>query len=67
MLAAFFIDEFFNLSVPKLRAIVTSYVLDLELELILNSSYELLNHSLCFTFILQKEYPSETTKVINNY
>jgi hypothetical protein len=67
MLDAFFIEELFNLSVPKLRAVVTSYVLDLELELILNSPNELLDHSFCFTFILQKEYPSETGKVINNY
>jgi hypothetical protein len=33
----------------------------------LNSPNELLEHSLCVTFILQKEYPIETGKVINNY
>jgi hypothetical protein len=67
MLDAFFIEELFNLSIPKVRSIVTSYVLDLELELILKSSNEFFDHSLCFTFIMQKEYLSELGKFIYNY
>jgi hypothetical protein len=53
-LDAFFIKELFNLSVPKLLSVVTSYVPDLELELILNFSNELFHNSLCFTLSCKK-------------
>jgi hypothetical protein len=32
----------------------------------LSSSNELLDYCLSFTFVLQKEYPSETREIINN-
>jgi hypothetical protein len=43
-----------------------SYVLDLQLIFILSYSNELLDYSLSFTFIVQKEYSSEMRKIINN-
>ena len=42
-------------------------MLDLQLIFILGSSYEFLDYPLSFTFILQKENPSEAGKIINNY
>jgi len=42
-------------------------MLDLQLILILGSSYEFLDDPLSFTLILQKENPSEAGKIINNY
>jgi hypothetical protein len=45
---------------------LTSYVLDFQLILILSSTNELPDYSLCLTFILQKEYLSESKKNINN-
>jgi hypothetical protein len=59
MLDAFFIKIIFNLSVLKLGVIVTSYLLDFGIQLILSSLQELLEHLLCFTLVMQKEYPSE--------
>ena len=67
MLDSFFIKKFFNICVPKFRAIVTSNMLDLQLLLILGSSYKFLDYPLSFTLILQKENPSEAGKIINNY
>jgi hypothetical protein len=66
MLDSFFIKKFFKIGVPKFRTIVTSYILDLQFIFILISSNEFLDNSLSFTFILQKEYPSEMRKIINN-
>ena len=67
MLDPFFIKKFLNIGVSEFRAIVTSNILDLQLIFILGSSNEFLDNSFDFTFILQKEYPSETRKIINNY
>jgi hypothetical protein len=66
MFDTFFIKEFFNIGVPEFRTIVTSYILDFQLIFILNSFNEFLENSLSFTFLLQKEYPSETRKIIKN-
>jgi hypothetical protein len=60
MLDAFLIKIFFNLSVLELGAIIASYLLDLDIKLILSPLQELLEHLLCFTLVMQKEYPSET-------
>jgi hypothetical protein len=66
MLDPFFIKKFFNIGVPEFRSIVTSYILIFQPIFILSSSNELLDYSLSLTFILQKEYPSESRKIINN-
>ena len=66
MLDSFFIKKFFNICIPKFRAIVTSNMLDLQLILILGS-YEFFDYPLSFTLILQKENSSEAGKIINNY
>jgi hypothetical protein len=66
MFDSFFIKKFFNIGVPKFRIIITLYALDLQLIFILSSSNELLVYSLSLTFLLQKEYPSESRKIINN-
>jgi hypothetical protein len=60
MLDAFLIKILFNLSVLKLRAIVTSYILDLCIKFVLSSFQEFLENLSCFTLVMQKEYPSET-------
>jgi hypothetical protein len=60
MLGAFLIKIIFNLSVLEFGAIVTSYLLDLGIKLILSPLQELLEHLLCFTLVMQKECPSET-------
>ena len=62
MLDSFFIKKFFNICIPKFRAIVTSNMLDLQLILILGSSYEFFDYPLSFTLILQKENSSEAGK-----
>jgi hypothetical protein len=67
MLDAFLIKIIFNLSVLEFRAIITPYLLDLGIKLILSSLQELLEHLWCFTLVMQKEYPSETRIVINSY
>jgi hypothetical protein len=59
MFDAFFIKKVFYLSVLELGVIVTSNLLDLDIKLILFPSQELLEHLLCFTFILQKEHPTK--------
>jgi hypothetical protein len=59
MLDAFLIKIIFNLSVLELEAIVTPYLLDLCIKLILSSHQELLEHLLCFTLVMQKEYSCE--------
>ena len=64
MLDPFFIKKFLNIGVSEFRAIVTSNILDLQLKFILSSSNEYLDNSLNFTLVMQKEYPSETRKVI---
>ena len=67
MLDPFFIKKFLNISVSEFRAIVTSNILDLYLKFILSSSDEFLDNSLNFTLVMQKEYPSETRKIMNSY
>jgi len=67
ILDSLFIKKFFNICISKFRAIVTFNMLDLQLILILSSSYEFLDYPLSFTLILQKEHPSEAGKIINNY
>jgi hypothetical protein len=67
MLVAFLIKIIFNLNVLELGAIVTFYLLDFGIKLILRSLKELLEHLLCFILVLQKEYLSETRIIINNY
>jgi hypothetical protein len=60
MLDAFLIKIIFNLSVLEFRAIVTPYLLDLGIKLILSSLQKLIEHLLCFTLGMKKEYSSET-------
>ena len=67
MLDPFFIKELFNACVLEFGSIVTFYSLDLQLKVILGSSFKFLESFLTFTLVLQKEYPSETRIVINNY
>jgi len=67
MLDAFLIKEIFNVGVSKLCSVVTSHFLDIHFKLILSSSCKLLEDPLGFTFISQKEYPSEARKIINNH
>jgi hypothetical protein len=67
MLDFFLIKELFNVDVLELRPIVTPNSLDLDIKLILGSSCKLLEDALDFTLVTQKEYPSETRIVINNY
>ena len=67
MLDSFFTKIFFNIGVSEFRAIVTSNILDLQLKFILSSSNEFLDNFLNFTHVMQKEYPSETRIIINNY
>jgi hypothetical protein len=67
MLDAFLIKILFHLSVLEFDSIVTSYLLDLGIKLILSPLQKLLEHLLCFTLFMQKEYPSEMLMVINNY
>src|SRR6187551_404441 len=66
MLDSFFIKKLFNIGVLELRPIVTSYMLDLQLKLILSSLNESLDDCLSFTLVLQKENPCEARKVIYN-
>ena len=67
MLDSFFIKELFNVGVLELRPIVTSKSFDLDIKLILGSSCKLLEDTLHFTLIMQKEYLSEMRIIINNY
>ena len=67
MLDPFFIKKFLNIGVSEFWAIITSNILDLQLKFILIFSNEFLDNSLNFTLVMQKEYPSETRIVINNY
>jgi hypothetical protein len=66
MLDPFILKEFFNLSVLELCFIVSSYLFYYQVELILSPSQESLQSLLGFTFVMQKEYPSEACIVINN-
>jgi hypothetical protein len=59
-------QEFIDLYVLELCAIVSSYLLDSQVEVILSSSQESLQRALGFTFVLQKEYPNEACIVIHN-
>jgi hypothetical protein len=67
MLDVLLIKILYHLSVLELGFIVTPYLLNLDIKLILSHLEELLEHLLCFTIVMQKEYPSETGIVINNY
>jgi hypothetical protein len=60
MVDAFLIKIAFNLSILELGAIVTPYLLNLGIKLILSPLQELLEHLLCFTLVMKKEYSSET-------
>ena len=67
MLDSFYIKKLFNVGVLELCPIVTSNSLDFDIKLILGSSCKLLEDTLDFTLFTQKEYPSETRIIINNY
>jgi hypothetical protein len=67
MLDALFIKKLFNLGVLKFGHIVTSHFLDGETELLLCSSNEDLYLLLYLALIIDKEYPSKTGIIINNY
>jgi hypothetical protein len=60
------LKELFHLKILEFGPVVASYLLHLELKLILSSPEEALEGSLGFRLILQKEHPSEAGKVINN-
>jgi hypothetical protein len=66
MLDPCLLKKSFNLCVLDLCAIISSYLLDSQVELILRSSQESLQSALGFAFVLQKENPSEACIVINN-
>jgi hypothetical protein len=51
---AFLIKIVFNLSILELGVIISPYLLDLGIKLILSHLQELLEHLLCFTLIMQK-------------
>ena len=55
-----------HLKVFELGPIVASYLLHLELKLILSSPEEAFEGPLGFILILQKEHPNEAGKVIND-
>jgi hypothetical protein len=59
MLDIFMIKILFHSSVIELGSIATPYLLDLEIKLNLNLLQELLEHLLCFTLVMQKEYQSK--------
>jgi hypothetical protein len=52
MLDALLVKIVFNLSILELGAIVTPYLLDLSIKLILSPLQELLEHLLCFTLVM---------------
>ena len=55
-----------TVGVLELGAIVASYSLDLGFKLVLGSFCKFLESFLYYTFVMQKEYPSETRIIINN-
>ena len=66
MTNSFFIKILFYVGILKLGAIVASYSLDLGFKLVLGSLFKFLKCFLQYTFIIQKEYPSETRIIISN-
>ena len=66
MTNSLFIKILFNVGVLELGAIVTSYSFDLGFKLILGSFCKFLESFLHYTFVMQKEYLSETRIIINN-
>jgi len=66
MTNSLFIKILFNVGVLELGAIVTSYSFDLGFKLILGSFCKFLESFLYHTFVMQKEYPSETRRIIDN-
>jgi len=66
MTNSFFIKILFYVGVLEFGAIVTSYFLDLGFKLVLGSFCKFLECFLYYTFVMQKEYPSETRIIINN-
>jgi len=66
MANSLFIKIFFYVDVLELGAIVASCSLDLGFKLILGSFCKFLEGLLYYTFVMQKEYPSETGIIINN-
>jgi hypothetical protein len=67
MLDALFIKKLFNMDVLEFGPIVTSNFLDGKTELLLCSSNKGFHLILYLTLIIDKEYPSETGIIINNY
>ena len=67
MLDALIIKKLLNLGVSKFGPIVASHFLDWETEFILCPSYKCLHLVLYLALIKDKEYPSETRIIINNY
>ena len=59
-------QETLLVGVSKLGAIAASNFLDLHIKLILGPSCRFLECFLYFTFVMQKEHPSEARKIINN-
>ena len=66
MTNSLFIKILFYVGVLELGAIVASYSLDLGFKLILGSLCKFLESFLCYTFVMQKKYPSEARIIINN-
>jgi hypothetical protein len=66
MLDPFILKKFFDLRVLELCSIISSYLLDSQVEPILSSSQESLQSHLGFNFFLQNEYPSEACMITNN-
>jgi hypothetical protein len=67
MLDAFIIKKLFNLSVFEFGPIVTSYFLDRKTKFLLCSSDKGFHLVVHLALIIEKEHPSETRIIINNY
>jgi hypothetical protein len=67
MLDALFIKKLFNLGVLEFGPIVTSHFLDGKIKLLLCSSNKGFHLIVYLALIIDKEYPSETGIIINNY
>ena len=66
MTNSLFIKILFYVGVLELGAIVTSYSLDLGFKLVFGSLCKFLKSFSYYTFVMQKEYPSESRIIINN-
>jgi hypothetical protein len=65
MLNSLLFKKFFHLCILELYSMVASNPFDSHVELTLSSYQESLRGSLGFTFILQKEHPSEACIIIH--